>query len=272
MRGWRMIAASVVGIVVFGTVWEVFVRVADVPEFILLAPSKIVAELAENPELYFDAALVTARHALVGIALALAISLVVGAVLASSRFLEQASQPVLVLILVAPWVAYFTSIVAWLGGGDPPVLFLVTLVAVPAFTFAAVSGLRSSDPAARELLASVNANRLEVLWRLRLPSALPLLLATSRYVIGLTLAAAYYGEGGNLTSTGEGGLGAIGRSAAGLNQGRPLWATVLATALLGVVGLGLVALIERVLLRWHVSQRRSPLDAAAARTPRRSIL
>jgi NitT/TauT family transport system permease protein len=272
MRGWRMIAASLVGIVVFGAVWEVFVRLADVPEFILLAPSKIIEELAENPGLYFDAALVTARHALIGIGLALSISLIVGAALASSRFLEQASQPVLVLILVAPWVAYFTSIVAWLGGGDPPVLFLVTLVAVPAFTFAAVSGLRSSDPAARELLASVNANRLEVLWRLRLPSALPLLLATSRYVIGLTLAAAYYGEGGNLTPVGEGGLGAIGRSAAGLNQGRPLWATVFATVVLGVVGLGLVALIERVLLRWHVSQRRSPLDAAAARAPRRWIL
>ena len=271
MRGWRVVFASVVGIIVFGVVWEVFVRVADVAEFILLPPSKIVAELAENPRMYFDAALVTGRHALVGIALALTISLLVGALLASSRFLEQASQPILVLILVAPWVAYFTSIVAWLGRGDPPVLFLVTLVAVPAFTFAAVAGLRSSDPAARELLASVNASRLEVLWRLRLPSALPVLLATSRYVIGLALAAAYYGEGGNLTSVGEGGLGTIGRSAASQSQGRPLWATVFATVLLGVVGLGLVSLVERVLLRWHVSQRRSPLDAATARPARRWV-
>ena len=88
----------------------------------------------------------------------------------------------------------------------------------------------------------MNASRLEVLWRLRLPSALPVLLATSRYVIGLALAAAYYGEGGNLTSVGEGGLGTIGRSAASQSQGRPLWATVFATVLLGVVGLGLVSL------------------------------
>ena len=270
--GWRMVVASVVGVVMFGVLWEVLVRLADVPEFILLAPSKIVGELAENPRMYFDAALVTGRHALLGLALALAISLVAGAVLASSRFVEQASQPILVLILVAPWVAYFTSIVTWLGRGDPPVLFLVTLVAVPAFTFAAVSGLRSSDPAARELLASVNASRLEVLWRLRLPSALPVLLATSRYVIGLTLAAAYYGEGGNLTSIAEGGLGTLGRSAASLNRGRPLWATVFATVLLGVVGLGLVALVERVVLRWHVSQRRSPLDGGPARTNRRWVL
>ena len=98
-----------------------------------------------------------------------------------------------------------------------------------------------------------------------------MLLATSRYVIGLALAAAYYGEGGNLTSVGEGGLGTIGRSAASQSQGRPLWATVFATVLLGVVGLGLVSLVERVLLRWHVSQRRSPLDAATARPARRWV-
>ena len=50
-----------------------------------------------------------------GIVIALAVALVVGATLAASRFVEQAAQPVLVLILVAPWVAYFTSIVLWLG-------------------------------------------------------------------------------------------------------------------------------------------------------------
>jgi NitT/TauT family transport system permease protein len=267
-----MVLASVVGIAVVGTLWEVLVRVGDVREFILLPPSKIARELVDHPGLYLDAALVTGRHALVGIALALTIALVVGAGLASSRFLEQASQPVLVLVLVAPWVAYFTSIVTWLGRGDPPVIFLVTLVTVPAFTFAAVSGLRSSDPAARELLASVDASRLEVLWRLRLPSALPAIFATSRYVIGLALAAAYYAEGGNLTPASEGGLGAIGRSAASLNQARPLWATVFATVVLGVIGLAAVALIERLVLHWHVSQRRAEIPpTATVRLPRRWV-
>jgi NitT/TauT family transport system permease protein len=271
VRGRGVVVASLVGIVVFGAAWEVFVRLSGVQEFILLPPSKIIDELVDNAGTYFDAALVTGWHALAGMMLALVIALVVGAALASSRFLEQAAQPVLVLILVAPWVAYFTSIVTWLGRGDPPVLFLVTLVAVPAYTFAAVTGLRSGDPSARELLASVNASRLEVLWRLRLPSALPALLSTTRYVIGLCLAAAYYGEGGNLTSVAEGGLGTIGRNAVSLNRGRPLWASVFATVLLGVIGLGLVSLIERVALRWHVSQRRSPQETGSARSLRRWV-
>ena len=261
-----MTLATIVGIVAIGGLWELLVRSFDVREFILLPPSKIVTELRQRPRFYLDASLVTGRHALVGIVLALAVALVVGAALATSRFLEQAAQPVLILILVAPWVAYFASVVARFGSGDPPVLFLATLVCVPAFTFATVTGLRSSDPAARELLASVNASRAEVLWRLRLPSALPTILSTARYVVGLALAAAYYGEGGNLKNE---GLGAIGRRAASNSQGRLLWASVFGTALVGVVGLGSIALLERIVLRWHVSQRRDPGSPGGVRSGRR---
>jgi NitT/TauT family transport system permease protein len=251
-----VVLATVVGTLVFGAIWELTVRLFDVKEFVLLAPSKIVTELRARPRFYFDSALVTGRHALLGLAIALAVALVLGAILATSRFLEQAAQPMLILILVAPWVAYFLSVVTWLGGGDAPVLFLATLVSVPAFTFATVTGLRSADAAARELLASVNASRGEVLWRLRLPSALPGILSTSRYVVGLCLAAAYYGEGGNLTNE---GLGAIGRRAANGQNGPVLWASVIATVLVGVVFLTLISLAERLLLGWHVSQRRSLL-------------
>ncbi|MET0460462.1 MAG: ABC transporter permease subunit [Ilumatobacteraceae bacterium] len=244
-------AAGLVGIAVFGLVWELFVRVFDVRPFILLPPSRILDELGERPRFYLEAAAVTARHAAVGLIISLVVAVLIGAVLASSRFVEQAAQPVLVGVLVAPWVAYFTSIVVWLGRGDPPVIFLVAFVTTPAFVFATVSGMRSADPAARELLASVDASRFEVLRRLRLPSAVPSILAAARYNVGLALAASYYGEGGNLTTA---GLGAAGRRAANQNAD-VLWATILATVALGVVFLGVISVIERVALRWHVSQR-----------------
>jgi NitT/TauT family transport system permease protein len=249
-----MIVAGLTGVVVFTVVWELAVRLLDVQPFILMPPSRIVSELLDHPEFYLDAAAVTARQATIGLLIALVVAIVLGAGLAASRFAEQATQPVLVLILVAPWVAYFTSIVVWLGRGDPPVIFLVAFVTTPAFVFATVAGLRSADPAARELLASVDAEWWEVLWRLRLPSALPAVLAAARYSVGLALAAAYYGEGGNLSNA---GLGAAGRRAISSQNGPVLWATVLATMLLGVTGLGIISVVERTLLRWHVSQRRS---------------
>ena len=108
----------------------------------------------------------------------------------------------LIGVLVAPWVAYFTSIVLWLGRGDPPVIFLVAFVTTPAFVFATVAGMRSADPAARELLASVDASRLGGAVAAAPAVGAAGILAAARYNVGLALAAAYYGEGGNLTHAG----------------------------------------------------------------------
>lgn len=247
----RIVLAGVIGVVVVLGLWELYVRVFDVQRFILLPPSTIVREIRDHPRFYIDATLVTARHSAIGIAIGLVAAVPIGAVLASSRFLEQAAQPVLIGVLVAPWIAYFTSIVLWLGPGDPPVIFLIAFVTTPAFVFATVAGMRSADPAARELLASVDARRLEVLWRLRLPAAVPTILAAARYNLGLALAAAFYAEGGNQSTA---GLGAAGRRAIGQNA-EVLWATILCTAALGAVFLAALSLIERLALRWHVSQR-----------------
>ncbi len=94
--------------------------------------------------------------------------------------------------------------------------------------------MKSADPAARELLASVDARPWEVLWRLRLPSALPSIFTTARFAVGLGLAAAYFSEGSALTTD---GLGAIGRRAASFNDAETLWTTIVCSALLGIVGL-----------------------------------
>lgn len=252
---WRAPLAGLVGLSGFLVVWELAVRALDVRPYVLRAPSAVLAELASTPGAYARAAWVTAWHAVAGLAIAFAVALLLGTALAANRFAEEATAPVLTLILVTPWVAYISSVVLWLGAGHRPVLFMVSFVVLPAFTFAMVTGLRSADPAARELLRSVDASRLEILWRLRLPSAMPTLLSTARYSMGLALAAAYFAEGASLTNT---GLGAIGRRAQAFNEGDPLWASILVTAMLGALGLASITVTERALLGWHASQRRAP--------------
>ena len=254
MRLIRPILAPLTGIVVLLVVWESIVRIFDIRRFVLLAPSAIVAELADDPGAYWGNTLVTARHMLIGLSISLAIALVVGSIMAASRFIEEAAQPVLVVILVTPWVAYITSVVIWLDFGERPILFLVAFTTFPVFTFGVVGGMRSADPAARELLASVNASKWEVLWRLRLPSALPSVFTTARFAIALALAAAYFAEG---SAAEPRGLGVIGRRAA-IDQtsgAEVLWTTIFCTAALGITGLAIVSIGERTLLHWHASQR-----------------
>ncbi len=185
--------------------------------------------------------------------ISLLLAIVVGSLMAASRFVEEATQPVLILVLVTPWVAYITSVVLWLDGGEATILFMVAFTSFPVFTFGVVGGMKSADPAARELLASVDANRREVFWRLRLPSSLPSIFTTARFAMGLGLAAAYFSEGSSFVTE---GLGYIGQRAAAFNNAEALWATIVSSALLGIVALTVITLLERVLLRWHVSQRR----------------
>ncbi len=248
----RRAAAPLCGVLAFGLFWEGLVRVFDIRRFVLLPPSTIISELAEAPGFYWSNALVTGRHMVVGLAISMLCAIVVGAVMASSRFVEEAAQPVLILILVTPWVAYITSVVLWLDGGAPTILFMVAFTSFPVFTFGVVGGMKSADPAARELLASVDARPWEVFWRLRLPASLPSIFTTLRFALGLGLAAAYFSEGSALTRD---GLGAIGRIAAASNQAETLWATITTAALLGITGLVVISMLERSLLRWHASQR-----------------
>jgi NitT/TauT family transport system permease protein len=248
----RRIVAPLVGIITFGLLWEAAVRVFDIRRFVLLPPSKIVSELAAAPNFYWSNMVVTFEHMIIGLSISMAVAIVVGALMASSKFVEEATQPVLILILVTPWVAYITSVVLWLDGGAPTILFMVAFTAFPVFTFGVVGGMKSADPAARELLASVDARPWEVFWRLRLPASLPSIFTTLRFALGLGLAAAYFSEGSALTRD---GLGAIGRTAAASNQAETLWATIASAALLGIGGLVVISVLERSLLKWHVSQR-----------------
>lgn len=253
MRFVRSIAAPLIGLLTFALAWEALVRIFDIRRFVLLAPSAIISEFLDAPSFYIENMLVTARHMALGLTISLCAAIVVGAVMASSRFIEEATQPILILILVTPWVAYITSVVVWLGFGEQPILFMVAFTSFPVFTFGVVGGMKSADPAARELLASVSANRREVLWRLRLPAALPSIFTTARFALGLGLAAAYFAEGRALEIT---GLGAIGQRAA-LDQttgAEVLWTTIACAAVLGIIGLAVISIAERLLLRWHSSQ------------------
>jgi NitT/TauT family transport system permease protein len=242
--------APIAGLVVFFSAWEALVRAFDIRPFVLAKPSRIVRYLAQFPDDYLRASLTTMRHATLGFAVAIVVALMIGAVMAASSFLEQATQPVLTLIAVTPFAAYIGSVKIGLGAfSEKPVIFIVALVSLPAFTFAAADGMRGADPSSRELLASVDASAWEVLWHLRLPSALPSLFTAAKYNTGLALVVAYLAE------RGTGGLGEIGARAFANNEGDRLWAAILSMAILGTISLVLLNLLQRAVMGWHASQR-----------------
>jgi NitT/TauT family transport system permease protein len=244
--------APIVGLVVFFGVWELLVRAFDVRSFVLLRPSTIFSELLHHPRFYWSNTLVTAKEALLGYLVALAVALLWGAIMARSRFLEQASTPVAVLIQVTPIVAYAPSAVLWLGRGLKPIVFITGLICLVPLLFGVTTGLRSADPAALDLMAVVDARSWEVVRRVRLPYALPYLFSATRTCVGLALIGAVLAEWYALVDR---GLGRRIQEAIDFNQSRQLWASIYAVALLGGLAIVVLNVLERRLLHWHASTR-----------------
>jgi NitT/TauT family transport system permease protein len=243
--------APVVGIAAFLGVWELFVRVFDIPEFELPAPSAILANMRDDPGFYLRNTWVTFREAALGFTVAAVLALVVATVAAASPFLERALEPLVVLFQVTPIIAYAPAIVLWVGTGFRPILIITVIVCFAPFFFNGVTGLLSVDPAALELLRSVDASPREVFWRLRLPNALPYLFAAARIAVGLALVGAVLGEFFALVPS---GLGVAIKKAQAFTDTLQLWGSIFSLALLGSVIILLLGVLERNLLRWHASQ------------------
>lgn len=240
--------APVVGVAGFLLAWELLVRGFDVQAFELPAPSRVLAHLADDPSFYARNAWVTFREAALGLALAFVAALVLAIVAAQVPFVERALHPVVVLVQVTPVIAYAPAVVIWLGAGMAPILLLTVLVCFVPFFFNGVTGLLSVDPATLELLESVNARRHEILWRLRLPHAVPYLLAAARIAVGLALIGAVLGEFFALVDE---GLGVAIKKAQAFNDVDQLWGAIFTLALLGSLMIGALDLLERAVLRWH---------------------
>jgi NitT/TauT family transport system permease protein len=247
------VAAPVLGLMAFFGAWELIVRLLDIKVFVLPPPSRILNHLADDPGFYVEASWVTAREATAGFALALLVGVAVGSVMARSRRLERAILPIAVLVQVTPVIAYAPAFVIWLGFGLKPIIVVTALVCVVPFVLNTVTGLRSVDPAALEVLESVAAKEWEIFARLRLPSALPHLFAAARTAVGLALIGAVLGE---WFANGD-GLGRAIKQA----QARPallfdqIWGSIFVLGFLGGAVTVALSVLERRVLRWHTSNR-----------------
>ena len=248
----RSVLPPVVGVVTFLGLWQFIVWAFDIPEYVLPTPSMIFRHIASDVELLRRATLASpcGRRRSASSSRS-SWPLFAATVMAHSRFIEQASLPLVVLIQVTPIIAYAPAIVIWLGFGLKPILAITALVCFVPFLVNAVTGFRSVDAATFELMRSVSASRREVFLRLRVPHALPYLFSAARIAVGLALIGAVLGE---FFAGVTGGLGYAVKVAQARSLVLQLWGSIFVLGFLGAVAVVLVSALERVVLRWHSSQ------------------
>jgi NitT/TauT family transport system permease protein len=204
-------------------------------------------------DLLRDSLLVTLVTTLEGFALALAGGVGLAIVFNQSRLLEYSLYPYAVILQVTPIVAIAPLLLIYL---PQPVAVLACAWIVAFFPLLANTtlGLNSVDRNLADLFALYGASRAQVLWRLKLPSAMPYILGGMKIAGGLSLIGAVVAE----IAAGSAGAGSglayrIAESGYRLNIPRMFAALVLLSAT-GIVMFFVLSLFSYLVLRrWHES-------------------
>jgi NitT/TauT family transport system permease protein len=203
----------------------------------------------------WDAALFTAKEAAVGFVLGALFGFALGAVLAHSGLLQRGFLPYVVASQTIPILAVAPMVVVWVNPRLPEGLKDWGAVSVIAayLTFFPVTintlrGLTSVDPRALELMRSYAAGRWHVLWKLRVPAALPFIFAALKIAAPASVVGAIIGE---LPASIQDGLGGaiLNFNQYYITAPTRLWATNLIAALLGISFFLIVVLAERLVVR-----------------------
>jgi len=233
--------------------WELVVRLAQIPPYVLPAPSLILQTFVADRALLTQSLLVTLSTTLQGFLLAAVGGVGLAVLFNLSRLVEYSFYPFAVILQVTPIVAVAPLLLIYL---PQPVAVLTCAWIVAFFPVLANTtlGLNSIDRNLADLFALYGASRGQVLWNLKLPSALPYILGGLRIAGGLSLIGAVVAE----IAAGSAGAGSglayrIAESGYRLNIPR-MFAALLLLSLAGIVIFYLLSFINYLALRrWHES-------------------
>ena len=254
-RGERVlrIALPVVVLLLVLVLWEAIVRMQSIPPYVLPSPSLIFRTLIDDWALLSQSLLVTLATTVEGFLLAAIGGVGLAVLFTQSRVLEYSLYPYAVILQVTPIVAIAPLLLIYL---PQPLAVLACAWIVAFFPVLANTtlGLHSVDRNLVDLFTLYGASRRQVLWHLKLPSALPYILAGLRIAGGLSLIGAVVAE----IAAGSAGAGSglayrIAESGYRLNIPR-MFAALLLLSVAGVVIFYTLSFVNYLALRrWHES-------------------
>lgn len=237
--------------------WEIAVRVAAVPTYVLPAPSGIAVKLATDSAGLAAALATTLGEALAGYVIGNALGFALAVAFFYRPGLDRLGMPLIVALNSVPAVAFAPVVILWFGVGMTSKIVLVAFITCFIALQNQLQGFRQSDLQAVNVLRSFGASEWRIFWTLRLPASLPYMFTALRVgsirsviiAIVAEMLGAYRGVGWVIFET-----------TASMDYLR-LWAAVTAASIAGVAFFVMISAVERQAVWWHVSvsgaQRRS---------------
>src|SRR3954469_21356846 len=234
-------------------VWEGAIRALRVPAFILPPPSQIAAALYRGAlsGIYLHHFWITLAETLLGFVVGATVAFLFGTVIAASRPAEYFLYPYIVMFQSMPKVALAPLIIVWFGLGLGSKVVSAALIAFFPLLVNTVVGLRSADEDRVDLMRSLGASQMQIFRMLRLPSALPFIMAGLEVAIVFSLGGAVGAE----FVGAEAGLGMLIQSRNFSMDVAGEFAILFILAVMGLLLNAALVFVRRRVLFWDASQK-----------------
>ena len=251
------IGIPVVMLALLVLVWHWYVTANAVPHYIMPSPVRVAQSMVEDWHILFPALLVTLKITFTALALALVGGVALAILLIQSKWIELALYPYAVILQVTPIVAIAPLILIYAPSTQVALLICAWIVAFFPILSNTVQGLKSVDHNLLNLFELYGASRLETLFFLRLPAALPYFLTGLRIGGGLALIAAVVAEfAAGSAGAGSGLAFRLLESQFRLNIPR-LFAALILLSVTGILIFFATSFLSHLLLhKWHESALR----------------
>jgi NitT/TauT family transport system permease protein len=237
--------------------WHVGVVELKVPPYILPGPWAVAKAVVNRFPALAQSLWLTTEAAALGLVCSIAGGVVVALLFAQWRWLRRLFFPYTILLQTVPIVAIAPLIIMWAGSGVYSVAIITFIICLPPVIANTTQGLISVDRNLIDLFLMHKATRAQVLFKLRLPHALPNLFVGVRISAGIAVVGAIIGElFASSSRVGVGGLGYSITYAYSQLEIDYLFALVVAATVLGFGFFFIVMFLEWYFLHhWHESSR-----------------
>lgn len=247
------ILAPIAFVALFLAAWQVAAETGFLADSLGLdpllvpSPSEIATALYEDRAILAENALVTLTEVVAGFGLAVLLGVGAAVLLHLNEPLRRAAYPVVVASQTIPVIVIAPILVVWFGYGIGPKLAVIALICFFPLAVNTLDGLRSVPRELTDMMRSLDARRSRILLDVELPASLPYLFSGAKIAVAVAVIGAVFGEWVGASS----GLGYLMLQDNAQLETARLFASVFLLSAIALTLFGLVALLERLAIRWR---------------------
>ena len=225
--------------------WEVLVRVLEVPDWFLPPPSLILIELFLSIDIILGHLLTTSIEVFLGLALSVIVAINFSLLIFFFKFIEKSVYPLLIATQTIPVITISPLLLVWFG---PNIFSKIIIVAIISFFPIIVNfldGLKSADSEMIMMAKQFGASKIQIFYKIQLPYSFPYLISGLKIASVASVIGAVVGEWVGAS----GGLGWLIKTSSPQFLTERVFASIFVLSLLAISLFSIFYLIERLVLK-----------------------